>query len=95
MDGRVVHGKRLRALREQAGLHRRELAAAIGCSVGHLKNVEIETGRNPHNPTSTGDQLSGVLVHRAVRVLTAHLGRAVDIAEFTTPTSPSDAEAAA
>lgn len=84
MDGRKVHGKQLRLLREQAGLHRRELADAVGCSAGHLKNIEIETDADRNQP-------SAVLVHRILRVLAPQLGRVIDLDEFS---SPADREAA-
>jgi transcriptional regulator with XRE-family HTH domain len=84
MEGRKVHGRQLKLLREQAGLHRRELATAIDCSVGHLKNVELEVGRDAKKPESIGHQLSAPKVYRARRVLSEHLGRDVSIDEFTT-----------
>lgn len=73
----MVHGKQLRLLREQAGLHRGDLAANVGCSVGHLKNIELETDKDRNQP-------SAVLVQRILRVLAAHLGRPVDVDEFST-----------
>lgn len=84
MKEHLVSGRRLRLLRERAGLHRRDLAAAIGCSVGHLKNVEIEAGG------ATVHQLSNVLAWRAVDALSKSLGREVSIDEFTTPTEPQE-----
>lgn len=83
MRNTIVQGRRLRLLREQAGLHRRELAEKIGCSTGHLKNVEIERGASGDRP---GDQLSAVLVYRAARELSRALEREVTIEEFTAST---------
>lgn len=91
MDGREVDGKRYRSLREQAGLHRTEMAAAIGCSSGHLKNVETASDRE----FVARNQLSAVLVHRSARIFTIHLCRVVDIDEFTRPVAAAaDDEAA-
>jgi transcriptional regulator with XRE-family HTH domain len=80
MKERVVNGRQLRLLRERAGMHRRDLAEAIGCSTGHLKNVEIEAGGPGVN------QLSSVLAWRTVNALSTALGRPVGIEEFTTAT---------
>lgn len=78
MDGRFIIGGQVRALREQAGLHRREVAAALGCSEGHWKNIEIETvpGRN---------QPSAVLTHRFLRLVSTALDRPVSIDEISRP----------
>lgn len=88
MDGRTIHGDRLKHLREQAGLHRRELAELIGCSEGHLKNVENaprqradRTGR----PAILHHQLSAVLAHRARTILSKRLGYDITLDDFSTP----------
>ncbi len=88
MDGRTIHGDRLKNLREQAGLHRRELAELIGCSEGHLKNVEnAPTQRADRNgrPASVHHQLSAVLAHRARTVLSQRLGHEIALDDFSTP----------
>lgn len=91
MDGRVVDGKRFRSLREQAGLHRTELAGLIGCSGGHLKNVETAADRD----FVARNQLSAVLAHRAARVFAQRLGYPVGLDDFTDLAAPTvDDEAA-
>lgn len=72
MKGRHVSGEQLRNLREQAGLRTAELAASVGCSQGHLKNIE-----------GSNDQPSAVLVHRIARELSHALSREVSLDEFT------------
>lgn len=95
MDGLLVDGPRFRRLREQAGVHRREMATLLDCSPGHVRNVE--TAR----VTAEGSleqrkkhQLSAPKVYRARRIFSAHLGREVALEEFTDPfTAPSEVAA--
>jgi transcriptional regulator with XRE-family HTH domain len=75
MYRRKVHGSKLRLLREQADLPRRDLAATLGCSLGYTKNIEL--GLN---------QPGGELVFRWLRVLSTHLGREITLDEVSTPT---------
>jgi transcriptional regulator with XRE-family HTH domain len=83
MYERIVHGKKLRLLREQAGLPRRELAALLDYSEGHVKNIEIETGRRKKNPSR--DQPSGEKFFLWIRLLEERLGRKIPLAEVSTP----------
>lgn len=68
------------------------MARAIGCSSGHLKNVETAADRG----FAARNQLSAVLVHRSARIFTIHLGRPVSIDEFThaSGVTAADGEAA-
>ena len=73
MRDRDLHGRQLRALREQAGLRADQLANLVGCEKSYLANIE----KGP-------DQPSAVLAYRFARALSEKLGRTVDINEFTT-----------
>jgi transcriptional regulator with XRE-family HTH domain len=88
MRGRTVNGARLQLLREEADLHRTRLAEELGCSPGHLKNVELCT------PPGSPSQLSGQLVFRTAKILSAALDREVPIDEFTDLTGVEDERAA-
>lgn len=77
-DGRRVAGKRLKSLRVQAGMNLRQFADAIGCSWGHVCNVESATDDHKKH-----HQLSGPKVYLALGVLSKALGRKVDISEIT------------
>lgn len=79
MDGLLVVGTRFRQLREEAGVHRSEMASLLDCSPGHVKNVE--TARDDQQGRH---QFSAPKVHRARRILAARLGRDVALEEFTT-----------
>lgn len=57
------------------------MATLIGCSVGHLKNVEIGVAGSAF---AARNQLSAVLLHRSARVFTQKLGHPVGVADFTT-----------
>lgn len=92
MDRQVIDGKRYRSLREQAGLHRTELANLIGCSVGHLKNVEIGVAGSAF---AARNQLSAVLRHRSARVFTQKLGYPVTVDDFTVAAAATSDGAAA
>lgn len=76
MDGRLVNGKRFRLLREQAGLHRDELAELIGCSRGHIRNIETSGVSRRHQP-------SAVLVYRFRGICAERLDREVSLDEFS------------
>jgi len=91
MDGQVIDGKRYRNLREQAGLHRTELAGLIGCSAGHLKNVEIGVVGSAF---AARNQLSAVLSHRSARVFTQRLGYPVSVSDFTVAAAAANGAAA-
>lgn len=81
MQGRTVQGRKLRQLREQADLRVRELAELVGCSPGHLKNIESATD----DDRVKANQPSGILVHRLLRVLGTRLGRVLSIEDVTAP----------
>jgi transcriptional regulator with XRE-family HTH domain len=81
MYRRKVHGTTLRLLREQADLPRRDLATALGCSLGYIKNIELGI-----------DQPGGELVFRWLRLLSSHHDREITLNEISTP---ADTEAAA
>jgi transcriptional regulator with XRE-family HTH domain len=83
MYERIVHGKKLRLLREQAGLPRRELAALLDYSEGHVKNIEIETGRTGDNPGR--HQPSGEKLFRWLRILSDLHGRVIALDEVSDP----------
>lgn len=72
MQGRRVHGNRLRNLRERAGLRTVKLAADAGCSHGHLRNIE-----------GGSDQPGGVLAYTLARILAQHLGQEITIDDFS------------
>lgn len=74
MRGRHFSGHAFRSLRERSGLRARDLAPLVGCSHGHIRNIE-----------SSGDQPSDLLVHRFIRVLTEHLGSEVTVDDLSTP----------
>jgi transcriptional regulator with XRE-family HTH domain len=74
----MVVGGKLRLLREEADLTRAKMATLIGCSDGHLRNVE--SNRN----NIARHQLNGAKVFRISRILTRRLHREVNIDEFTT-----------
>jgi transcriptional regulator with XRE-family HTH domain len=76
----MVVGGKLRLLREEADLDRAKMATLIGCSEGHLRNVE--SNRND----IARHQLDGRKVFRISRILTRRLEREVSIDEFTTET---------
>jgi transcriptional regulator with XRE-family HTH domain len=79
MYKRRVHGNKLRLLREQAGLPRRELAALLGYSEGHIKNIEIETGEpGRHQP-------SGEKLFLWLRILSLRLAREITLDEVSDP----------
>jgi transcriptional regulator with XRE-family HTH domain len=72
MQERRIRGHTLRSLRQEAGLHTRELAAEVQVTPGHLRNIE---GRN--------DQPSAVLAHRIARALSVRLGRPISVSDFS------------
>lgn len=74
MRGRRVEGHKLRALRLRALLRPRELAHTVGCSVGHLRNIE-----------TSDDQPSDLLAHRIAHALSTALGHEITVEEFSTP----------
>lgn len=84
MQGRDIHGRQLRSLREQAGLRADQLARLVGCKKSYLVNIE----KGP-------DQPGAVLAYRFARALTAELGRVVTIDEFSTVKPADEAESAA
>lgn len=90
MDGRRIDGKLLKLLREQAGLEREQLAALIGCSAGHLKNVETAIG----DRAKARHQLSAVKVYRALRALAVALGRPVALDEISPAMTDTSQDAA-
>lgn len=77
-DGRFLIGKRLKALRLQAGLDLKQLAERIGCSWEHLCNVESAQtpNRMKHN------QLAVSKLYRAIAALSEALGRQVVLDEL-------------
>ena len=84
MYKRRVHGNKLRLLREQAGLPRRELAALLGYSEGHVKNIEIEAG-DPGRHQPSGEQL-----FRWIRFLSTRLAREITLDDVSTPIISGD-----
>ncbi len=72
MDGRKVRGRDLKALREEAGLSRAQLAVLIECSEGHLRNLEM-----------WGYEPSTVMAHRLRKCLGKALERTVTLDDFT------------
>lgn len=89
MYERIVHGKKLRLLREEAGLPRRELAALLSYSEGHVKNIEIETGKTEDGPGR--HQPSGEKLFAWIRELEKRLGRKISLDEVSTPSVERDA----
>lgn len=69
MDGYRVNGAKLRALREQHGVHRAELHRDANVSLAYLKEIEGPQQRQP----------SVVIVNRICRAL------GVDKSEFCDP----------
>jgi predicted transcriptional regulator len=83
MDGRKIRGRDLKALREEAGLSRSQLAVLIQCSEGHLRNMEM-----------WGYEPSTVLAHRLRRQLSKALERPVSLDDFTDENDDSNGAAA-
>lgn len=83
MDGRKIRGRDLKALREEAGLSRSQLAVLIQCSEGHLRNLEM-----------WGYEPSAVMAHRLRRQLSKALERNITLDDFTDEKDESNGEAA-
>lgn len=87
MEGRRIDGRQLRRLREQAGLRQTQLAKAVGCSAGHIRNMETVKPR-AGDPKRGRHQPSPALVNLLLRELTTGLGRAVTVDEISAAESP-------
>jgi len=82
MRDRVVHGEKLRALRQEAGVPIKDFADAVDYSWRHIQMIET-WGRQP----------SKKLLRRILTDLATRLGRDVTIDELSTPTTETQAAA--
>lgn len=74
MIKRTVQGDQLRTIREKAGVTRKQLAEAAGCSTSHIWHIETDNRR----------YVSIELLNRFAAHLSRTLGREVGVDEFTT-----------
>lgn len=75
MEGWIVDGAKLRALREDAGLTLANMAERVPCHISYVWRVEAR-----------GQQPRGRICRGFARVLSEASDRDVTIAEFATPT---------